>query len=212
MFPHCNILAVIVLLVCGCSSTVTVPATKPGTPEVTRTVGQHLTAAQYSATAAKSAITEIPAGTSQSKALAHTETAIEEIRQASEANENATEQAERDARAMAKAISRIQELEKKDPLVVTLNWLAYGLIAIGAILLALHWFWLKLDWGDNAGAACLVSGSIIAAVAYWMPTIRSVVLVVVAGAGVFAAFREWRKYRKTAASVSAASSETSNAQ
>lgn len=185
---------ILALFAIGCNTPIETPnPTKPGTPELSRSVGQHITAAQYSATAAKAALPKAGA----ERSAAHIDETLNELGAAKTANEDVTEQAEREARAMIKAAARINELERKDPLVVALNWLAYGLIVAGAALIALHFFWLKLDWGDDAGAACLITGSVVAAVAHWMPTIRVVVLLLALGAGLFAAWRAWRKFRKT---------------
>ena len=109
---------------------------------------------------------------------------------------------------MAKAIEKIRQLEAKDPVRAWLYTIGIGLTVVGIAFIVLHFVWLKIGWGDDAGMALLTVGVACTALGRWLVTVQVAVMVLLLAAGTYAAWRAWRKYRKQiAGAVSPALSE-----
>jgi hypothetical protein len=188
--------AVVILwaLASGCRHEA-VPAAKPQTPELARDVVQQAMAARTAVVdAIDTAKGLTPANVPTQKPvllnqLGTADKATDAVVTAATATEAA---AVADSKVIAKQADRIDDLEAQDVVRSRIGWLAIACWVGAGLLFALHWFWLKLPWADEAGAVVGGVGLFFYALYLWG---RTLALVGVCGAAVVLVVWLFLKYK-----------------
>ena len=193
-------LAILALLLAGCQHETAVEVeNKPGTPELSRDISQHANAAGKALSAAMVDVAKLPESFLKGTIQTNLRTAQGEVAEVVKGSAATEAQAQADAERIAAALKKIEQLKADDPVLRWLRLAAIGLILLGATLVALHFLWLKLEWGDDAGGVCLLVGGICWTIVVYEGPIKLTLLVCIVAGGIWMVWNYWRQYRKSEA-------------
>ncbi len=184
-------------LLVGCQSSPEATAT-PKTGESARITGTHIAAATVAVKAAAAETVKLPDSQTKGAIAANLTTATTELTAGAKSADVTAANAEKDASTIAAIVADNQKLKANDPVRKGLQWFAFGAIAIGVILIVLHYAWLKLPWSDDAGGACIAVGVITWTILAFERPIMFAVIVCLIGYAAYKVWHEWRDARKEA--------------